>query len=53
MKNGVLMYHKDSEQPVRAHPGQVDNMKFYGWTDEAPATFEDDDINTDEVIDNG
>ena len=28
----MLMYHKNSKQPVDVHPSQVETMKNRGWT---------------------
>lgn len=37
MPNSVKMYHPNSREPVRAHPGQVANMQQRGWATEPPA----------------
>ena len=29
----MLMYHKDSKEPVDVHPSQVESMKNNGWTE--------------------
>ena len=32
----MLMYHKDSKEPVDVHPSQVENMQRNGWTEVKP-----------------
>ena len=29
----MLMYHKESKEPVNVHPSQIENMKVRGWTE--------------------
>jgi len=33
----MLMYHKNSKEPVDCHPSQIESMKAKGWT-EKPTT---------------
>ena len=33
----IEMFHKKSKGSVSVHPGQVENMKVKGWTEEKPA----------------
>ncbi len=29
----MLMYHKNSKEPVDVHPSQIENAKARGWTE--------------------
>ena len=44
----MLMYHKDSKEPIDANPSQVEGMKNDGWT-EKPKSKPKSSQDTDEV----
>ena len=34
----MLMYHKQTKQPVDCHPSKVESMKAKGWNPKPPTT---------------
>lgn len=44
----MLMYHKDSKEPVDVHRSQIDNAKAAGWTETEPKPTKQKEVTEDD-----